>query len=106
MTKYAMTLLTLGWAAEFAADGIAANCLWPQTRIATAVIRNLSGEEAAASARDPRIMADAAMWILGQPSRAVTGSTFIDADVLTGTGVTDLSGYGGGENPTLDLYVD
>jgi NAD(P)-dependent dehydrogenase (short-subunit alcohol dehydrogenase family) len=107
MTKYAMTLLTLGWAAEFAEERVDANCLWPQTRIATAVIRNLlGGDEAAAKARDPRIMADAAVWILRQPRGSLTGHTFIDADVLRADGVTDLSPYGGGDSPTLDLYVD
>lgn len=105
-SKYALTLLTLGWAAEFADDGIAANCLWPQTRIATAVIRNLmGGDEALAGARDPEIMADAAMRILAEPPDA-TGRTLLDAEVLAAAGVTDLSRYGGGERPTLDLYVD
>jgi hypothetical protein len=36
----------------------------------------------------------------------MTGHTFIDADVVARAGVTDLSVYGGGENPTLDLYID
>ncbi|HEY3736750.1 MAG TPA: NAD(P)-dependent oxidoreductase [Jatrophihabitans sp.] len=106
MTKYAMTVLTLGWAAEFAEDEISANCLWPQTRIATAVIRNLFGGDAAEKARDPLIMADAAAWIFAQPRGALNGQTFIDADVLAHAGVTDLSKYGGGDSPTLDLYVD
>jgi NAD(P)-dependent dehydrogenase (short-subunit alcohol dehydrogenase family) len=105
-SKYALTLLTLGWAAEFADDGIAANCLWPQTRIATAVIKNLMGGDAAlASARSPEIMADAAVRIIaGQ--QPYTGRTLLDVEVLADAGITDLSRYGGGENPTLDLYVD
>jgi citronellol/citronellal dehydrogenase len=106
-SKYAMTLLTLGWAAEFAADGIAADCLWPQTRIATAVIKNLmGGDEALAGARDPAIMADAAVRLLAEPPSAGTGRTLLDAEVLAASGVTDLSQYGGGAHPTLDLYVD
>jgi NAD(P)-dependent dehydrogenase (short-subunit alcohol dehydrogenase family) len=106
-SKYAMTVLTLGWAAEFAADGIAANCLWPQTRIATAVVRNLlGGAEAAAHARDPAIMADAAVHLLATPPSARTGQTLLDVEVLLAAGTTDLSRYGGGEEPTLDLYVD
>jgi NAD(P)-dependent dehydrogenase (short-subunit alcohol dehydrogenase family) len=106
-TKYSMTLLTLGWAAEYADAGIAANCLWPQTRIGTAVIMNLmGGEGAAANSRSPRIMADAAVQVLRQPPSARTGQTLIDAEVLAAAGVRDLSVYGGGESPTLDLYVD
>lgn len=105
-SKYALTLLTLGWAAEFAADGISANCLWPQTRIATAVIKNLmGGAEALAGAREPEIMADAAMRILSGAAR-VTGRTLLDVEVLAAAGVTDLSRYGGGPDPTLDLFVD
>jgi len=106
-SKYSMTLLTLGWAAEYANAGIAANCLWPQTRIGTAVIMNLmGGPEAVASSRSPQIMADAAVRILSQPPSACTGQTLIDADVLVAAGVHDLSAYGGGDAPTPDLYVD
>jgi NAD(P)-dependent dehydrogenase (short-subunit alcohol dehydrogenase family) len=106
-SKYALTVLTLGWAAEYAGAGIAANCLWPQTRIATAVIMNLlGGPEAAAASRSPEIMADAAVEVLRQPPSARTGQTLIDAEVLAAAGVRDLSCYGGGDAPTLDLYID
>jgi NAD(P)-dependent dehydrogenase (short-subunit alcohol dehydrogenase family) len=106
-SKYAMSLLTLGWAAEFADAGIAANCLWPQTRIATAAVVNLlGGEEAAAASRSPEIVADAAVEILSRPPKELTGQIPIDEAVLRETGVTDFSKYGGGDNPTLDLYID
>lgn len=106
MTKYAMTLLTLGWAAEFAEDGVSANCLWPETRIATTVVMNmLGGEEAMRKSRAPQVMADAAALILARPRGELTGQTLIDADVLAAAGVTDLSAYGGSDL-TLDLYVD
>lgn len=35
LAKYGMTLATLRFAAEFASQGVAANCLWPRTTIAT-----------------------------------------------------------------------
>jgi len=106
LSKYGMTLLTLGWAAEFAEDGIAANCLWPQTTIATAAVVNLlGGAEAASRSRSPQIMADAAVTVLGLPATR-TGETLIDVDVLAEAGITDLTPYGGGENPELDLFVD
>jgi NAD(P)-dependent dehydrogenase (short-subunit alcohol dehydrogenase family) len=71
MSKYGMSLCTLGFAGEFAAMGIAANSLWPRTTIATAAVRNLLGGEAAAHrARIPDIMADAAHAILTRDSRA------------------------------------
>jgi NAD(P)-dependent dehydrogenase (short-subunit alcohol dehydrogenase family) len=107
LSKYGMTLLTLGWAAEFGDAGIAANCLWPQTYIATAAVTNLAdGDNLAASSRSPEIMADAAVEILSRPARETTGQCFIDADVLAEAGVVDLSRYGGGENPILDLFLD
>ncbi|WP_030326197.1 SDR family oxidoreductase [Streptomyces sp. NRRL B-3229] len=107
VAKYGMTLLTLGWAAEYAEYGIAANCLWPQTTIATAAVTNLlGGESLGRRSRAPEIMADAAVAVLSRPPRERTGHTLIDADVLADTGVTDLARYGGGDHPELDLFVD
>lgn len=106
-SKYAMTLLTLAWAAEFADADIAANCLWPQTRIATAAVVNLlGGEEAAAQSRRPEIVGDAAVVILSHRPKELSGEVLIDETVLRNSGITDFSKYGGGDNPTLDLYVD
>ncbi|MGC4991754.1 SDR family oxidoreductase [Nocardia salmonicida] len=107
LSKYGMTLLSLGWAAEFADAGIAANCLWPQTYIATSAVANMAdGESLISSARSPEIMADAAIEILSRPARETSGNCYIDAEVLTAAGVEDLSGYGGGATPTLDLFLD
>jgi hypothetical protein len=61
IAKYGMTLCPLGFAAEFAQDGIASNALWPRTLIATAAVLNLlGGDEAIARARKPELYADAA----------------------------------------------
>ncbi|RMI30189.1 SDR family oxidoreductase [Nocardia stercoris] len=107
VAKYGMTLLTLGFAAEFATDGIAANCLWPQTLIATAAVQNLLGGDSAVNrARTPDIVADAALHILTQPADEFTGRTAIDVDILAEAGVTDLSGYGIGTELEYDIFVD
>ncbi|RMI30149.1 SDR family oxidoreductase [Nocardia stercoris] len=107
VAKYGMTLLTTGFAAEFAAEGIAANCLWPQTLIATAAVQNLlGGDEAVRRARTPEIVADAALHILTQPAGEFTGRTLIDVDVLAAVGVTDLSGYGATGDLEYDIFVD
>lgn len=104
LSKYGMTLLSLGWAEEFAEQGVAVSCLWPQTMIATAAVVNLlGGEEAAAKSRAPEIVADAAVELLTRPADAVTGQCFIDTDVLGGR---DLAPYGGGDNPAPDLFID
>ena len=107
LSKYGMSLLSLGWAEEFAEPGIAFNCLWPETYIATAAVTNLAnGDQLAAASRSPEIMADAAVAIVSRPAREVTGQCLIDADVLKAAGMTDLSRYGGGERPIRDLFLD
>ncbi len=107
MSKYGMTLLSLGWATEFADAGIAVNCLWPQTYIATAAVANLpDGDRLTASSRSPEIMADAAVEIISRPAREATGNCHVDAEVLRSIGFTDLSRYGGGEQPIPDLFLD
>ena len=107
LSKYGMTLLSLGWAAEYADAGVGFSCLWPETYIATAAVTNLAnGDKMAARSRSPQIMADAAVEILSRPPAEVTGKCFIDSAVLAETGVTDLSRYGGGDDPILDIFVD
>jgi citronellol/citronellal dehydrogenase len=105
MSKYGMSLCTLGFAEEFKGQGIAANALWPRTTIATAAVRNLSGgQDAVSRARTPDIMSDAAHAILTRDSRECTGNFFIDDDVLRAEGVTDFSRYRlGGTEEELDL---
>jgi len=87
-----MSLLSLGWSAEFAGR-IAVNCLWPRTTIDTAAVRNLLGGQAMADAsRRPAIMGDAAVAIL---RRGVdfTGWFCLDDLVLAAEGVRDFGHY-------------
>ncbi|MEN8674064.1 SDR family oxidoreductase [Nocardioides sp.] len=105
-SKYGMTILGLGWAAELMEAGIASNCLWPQSTIATPGSQTLLAGEVGARSRRPEVMGDAAMEILSRPPSAVTGRCFLDVDVLHQAGIDDLSGYGGGARPDLDLFVD
>jgi citronellol/citronellal dehydrogenase len=109
MSKYGMSLCTLGFAAEFADRGIAANSLWPRTTIGTAAVRNLlGGEVAVRRARTPEVMADAAYAILTRDSRSCSGNFYIDEDVLRAEGVTDFSRYlldGTEEELDLDFFL-
>jgi citronellol/citronellal dehydrogenase len=93
MAKYGMSLCVLGMAEEFRPQGIAVNALWPRTAIDTEAIRLIAGQEARRKSRSPAIMADAAYWILTQPSRKLTGRFFVDDEVLRNSGVTDFSRY-------------
>lgn len=105
--KYGMTLLALGFAAEFKDAGIASNCLWPETTIATAAVKNLlGGEEGTAHARSPQVMADAAAAVLSHTPGYRTGRTLIDVDVLAEAGITDLTPYGGTQPLDCDIFVD
>lgn len=109
ISKYGMSLCTLGMAREFAADGggakgIGVNCLWPRTTIATAAIEfNFPGEVLRAS-RLPAIMADAAYVILTRDSATCSGNFFIDDEVLRAAGVSDLERYA--VSPGTPLFGD
>lgn len=94
VTKYGMSMLTLGMSEEFAAYGISVNSLWPQTMIATAAIEfQLGNRESFKQARTPVIMADAAHVILDSSGRQITGRLLIDEEILRESGVTEFHHY-------------
>lgn len=105
MAKFGMSMCVLGMHEELRSQGIAVNALWPRTAIATAAVQNLlGGDEAMRGSRKPEIMADAAHWVLTQPSAECTGNFFVDDDVMAKAGVTDLSGYA--MDPDAELVPD
>lgn len=105
ISKYGMSMCVMGWAEEFADEGIAANALWPRTTIATAAVQNLlGGDDMINASREPAIVADAAHAILTRPSAECTGHFFIDEEVLEEEGVTDFESYA--VNPDADLMPD
>ncbi len=109
LSKYGMSMLTLGWSEELREAGVAANALWPRTLIATAAVQNLlGGDEAMAKARTPQIVADSAYEILLRPARECTGNFFIDDQILAEAGITELEPYRaapGDVELALDLFV-
>ena len=110
LSKYGMSLLTLGAAEELREGGVAANCLWPRTIIATAAVQNLlGGDESMSKARTPEIYADSAYLVLTTPAGERTGQTLIDDEVLARAGITDLEPYRAGKGDgelIADLFVD
>lgn len=111
VTKYGMSMLTLGMSEEFKNYGISVNSLWPQTMIATAAIEfQLGSRESFKHARTPAIMADAAHVILDSGGRSITGRLLIDEEILREYGVTEFEGYrfepGSSDNLMPDLFVD
>ena len=93
ISKFGMSLCALGMAREFADDGIAVNCLWPRTTIATAAIEFNFPESILRASRKPDIVADAAHQILLRKSRECNGNFFIDEEVLSSSGVMDFDRY-------------
>ena len=92
LAKMGMSFVTLGLAAEFAAQGVAINALWPRTIIATDALNMIPGIDAA-RCRKPAIVADAAHAILVRPARDRTGVFLIDEEVLLEAGVEDFEPY-------------
>ena len=107
MAKYGMSMCVLGMAEEFRDAGIAVNALWPRTIVATAALQMIPGVDPSRG-RKPEVMADAAHWVLTQPSRACSGNFFIDDDVLRKAGVSDLGKYAVDPSKGLlpDLFLD
>ncbi|WP_061962095.1 SDR family oxidoreductase [Demequina flava] len=94
MAKFGMSMATLGLAAEFADQGVAANTLWPRTTIATAAVKNvIGGDRLMRVSRTPDIYADAAHVVLTSPAKELTGESLIVEDVLESVGVDDFSRY-------------
>ena len=108
MSKYGMSMCTLGMAAEFKKSGIAVNSLWPRTTIATAAVEFNFPIDVLNASRTTDIMADAAHLILKSDSRTHTGNFYLDESVLRQAGVTDFEQYAVRPGTPLftDLYVD
>jgi citronellol/citronellal dehydrogenase len=109
IAKYGMSLVVLGMAEEFRAQGVAVNALWPRTVIATAAVAMIPGAQSqTARMRKPAIVADAAHAILVREARSCTGRFFIDEDVLRESGVTDFGRYAvvPGQPLMTDLFLD
>ncbi len=108
MSKYGMSMCTLGMAEEFKPFKIAVNSLWPRTTIATAAIAVHFPEAVLQGSRKPNIMADAAEIILTTQDCQDSGNFYIDETLLREHGVTDFDQYAVNPKANLfnDLYID
>ncbi len=103
VSKFAMAMVTFGLAAEWKAERVAFNCLWPKTAIRTAALAMIPGVDPL-RCRKPEIVADAAHIILTKDAGAFTGRFCIDEDVLRETGMTDFTRYA--VDPRQKLLAD
>ena len=109
LSKYGMTLLTLGLAEELRDDGISASTLWPQTAIATAAVQFALDEKIMQQSRTPLIMAEAALAIINSKDLSYSGQSWVDEAILRDLGVTDFDRYLFDPSATelmRDLYLD
>jgi len=107
LAKMGMSFVTLGLAAEFGAQGVAINALWPRSIIATDALNMIPGVQLE-RCRKPEIVADAAQAVLLRDSRSCNGQFLIDEDVLREAGVSDFSGYAVDPAQAIlpDLFLD
>lgn len=108
MSKFNMTMVTLGLAASHGKSGLIAHSLWPETAIWTAAVENLlKGQVEKSQCRKVGIVADAAYLLLTDYDGETTGGCYIDADVLKASGVEDLTVYAmePGKALKLDLFL-
>jgi citronellol/citronellal dehydrogenase len=108
MSKYGMSMCTLGHSAEFKQYGIGVNSLWPRTAIATAALRLIPGIDPH-KCRTPQILADAAWLILTSDARSSSGNFYIDDELLAQHGERDLDRYAvtsGTRDLVPDFFVD
>ena len=104
ISKYGMSMCTLGMAEELRGDGIAVNSLWPRTTIATAAVAVHFPEAILKASRHAAIMADAAHAILTSDARKNTGNFHIDEDLLKERGQKDFDRYA--VTPGVPLFAD
>lgn len=106
ISKFGMSMCTIGLAAEYKSAGIAVNSLWPQTLIYTAAMKMVAGVKPE-HCRNEQIVADAAHAILTSDARENTGNFYIDEDILRSQGVQDFSSYNidPDAEPLKDLYL-
>jgi citronellol/citronellal dehydrogenase len=111
LSKFGMTILSMGLAEELRQAGISVCTLWPRTLVATAAIEFAVGSrEMFEQSRKPVIMADAVYEILISENNALSGGQLIDEELLRERGVSDFTQYA--HNPAkaaqlaLDLFLD
>ncbi len=110
LSKFGMTLLSLGMAGEFAPDKISVSTLWPRTTIATAAIEFAVGAQLLPRCRTAEIMADATLEILATTDQSLSGQSLLDEDLLRTRGWTDFRRYAHdpafADHPFPDLFID
>ena len=107
ISKFGMSMVAMGIAAEYKGSGIAANTIWPKTAIETdAVIKTGLGDKK--NWRKPDIISDSIIQMLLENTNYFTGQQWIDEDYLRSKGIEDFRKYqcvpGKEPMPLMDLF--
>ncbi len=107
ISKYNMSMCTLGMAEEFKNEAISINSLWPATVIKTDALKMIPGIQDK-QLRSVNIVADAALQVLQQTAGLQTGQFFIDEEVLKQFGIIDFEKYAlqPGSELLKDLFLE
>ena len=93
ISKFGMTLIAHGLAAEVSEQNVACNALWPATMVESLAVINF-GLGDPSMWRKPDILCDATVAVFKREPRTFTGHALIDEDFLREhEGVTDFSVY-------------
>ncbi len=107
LSKFGMTILSMGLAEELREAGVSVTTLWPRTLVATAAIEFAVGNrEMFEQSRKPAVMADAAYEILVTENGALSGRQLIDEELLGERGVCDFTDYAYNPAKADQLAVD
>lgn len=105
ISKYGMTMISIGLAEEAKEHNIAVNSLWPETMIESYATINWGlGNEAMWRKAD--ILADATLAIIKKEPPSLSGQALIDEAFLRSEGVTDFDQYNcvsGSKPPSLNV---
>lgn len=96
ISKFGMTLLTMGLSEELRGYGIGVNSLWPANIIdtqATRVFAEMFKIDASTTWYSPDLLAEACVEIVKSEPKELTGQTLIAEDFLKEHGLSDLSKY-------------
>ena len=92
ISKFGMTIIAQGVAAEHRGKNIAANSLWPATMVESQAAINF-GLGTPKNWRKPSIITDAVLAILSHEPNEMTGNALLDETILEKVGVTDFEPY-------------
>lgn len=104
ISKYGMSMATIGLAEELKSIPVSVNSMWPRTLIATAAVDMLMGDDGRQHSRTPAIMADAIYELVNTKPGQISGQHLLDEPFLRSQGYTDFDHYA--VNPQNKLFTD